>query len=236
MPKDGTKNIAVIPARGGSKRIPRKNIRHFAGQPLITWAVQTCLTSGLFVDVVVSTDDGEIAEIARAAGARVPFTRPPELSDDHATTSAVMAHAVRELDCQERGIELACCVYPAAAMITAHDLLAARDLLIAHPDLQYAGAVVRYAHPIQRALLVAPDGRVSLEHPEQASTRTQDLPPRWHDAGQFYWGRCDAWRDGVPYFSSALGIELPSWRAVDIDDEADWLRAEAAFATQRGSS
>lgn len=222
-------SVAVIPARGGSKRIPRKNVRLFAGRPLIAWTIDTCLASGLFTDVIVTTDDDEIAAIARSVGASVPFTRPASLADDHATTAAVMAHAVESLAPGVGRDDLVCCVYPAAVLVTGQDLARGRRLLLDAPTALYAGAVVRYSHPIQRALDRDPEGRITLLQPELASTRTQDLPARWHDAGQFYWGRASAWQEQVPYFSAALGVELPSWRAQDIDDEDDWIRAEAMF-------
>lgn len=225
-------SVAVIPARGGSKRIPRKNVRAFAGRPLISWTIDTCLASGLFADVIVTTDDDEIAAVARAGGASVPFTRPASLADDHATTAAVMAHAVASLAPPLSDADLVCCVYPAAVLVSANDLALGRQQLLDAPEALYAGAVVRYSHPIQRALERGADGRITLLQPELASTRTQDLPTRWHDAGQFYWGRATAWREQAPYFSSALGVELPSWRAQDIDDEDDWIRAEAMFRSR----
>lgn len=226
-------SIAVIPARGGSRRIPRKNVRIFAGRPLIEWTIDTCLSSGLFVEVVVSTDDPEIATIARDAGASTPFTRPAKLANDHATTAAVMSHAVEALECATGGIEYVCCVYPAAVLITAADLRDARSQLKNAPGMAYAGAVVRYSHPIQRALQRDAAGAIALVHPELASARTQDLPTRWHDAGQFYWGRTAAWSSALPYFTSALGVEIPSWRAQDIDEEDDWIRAESFFRAVR---
>ena len=224
--------LAVIPARGGSKRIPRKNIRPFAGRPLIAWTIDTCLRSGLFDEVVVSTDDDEIAQAAHEAGAQVPYTRPPELADDHATTADVMSHAAAQAPA---GTALICCVYPAAVLVSAGDLARGRDVLLSSPDLGYAASVVRYGHPIQRALALDEDGRIELLAPELASTRTQDLEPRFHDAGQFYWGRTEAWLARSPMFASAVGIELPSWRAIDIDTEDDWTRAELTFASVRDS-
>lgn len=219
----------MVPARGGSKRILRKNLRHFAGRPLISWTIDMCQASGLFADVIVSTDDDEIAAFASSSGASVPFIRPASLADDQATTADAMAHAVQMLDPPLDDADLVCCVYPAAVLVTGQDLARGRALLLNAPDAMYAGAIVRYSHPIQRALEKSPGGRISLLEPDLASTRTQDLSTRWHDAGQFYWGRASAWSNRVPYFSSALGVELPSWRAQDIDDEDDWIRAEAIF-------
>ena len=218
-------SVAVIPARGGSKRIPRKNIRPMNGRPLIAWAIDTVLTSAEFSDVVVSTDDDEIAEIARTLGASVPFARPAELSDDSASTVSVVAHAVGHLQGQGHEFDLVCCIYPAAILVTADDLRGARAALLASSH-DYASTVVRFGHPIQRALDLGADGALRFVDPEAAAQRTQDLPPRWHDAGQFYWGRAGAWRQATPILPNAVGYELPSHRAVDIDTEDDWQRAE----------
>lgn len=226
-------SLAVIPARGGSKRIPRKNIRPMNGRPLIAWAIETALASGEFSDVVVSTDDDEIAEIARALGASVPFMRPADLSDDNASTVSVVAHAVVHLHGLGHEFGHVCCIYPAAILVTADDLRGAREVLLASSQ-DYASTVVRFGHPIQRALALGADGALQFVDPEAAAQRTQDLPPRWHDAGQFYWGRADAWLNTTPILPNAVGYELPSHRAVDIDTEDDWLRAERLHAVALG--
>lgn len=226
-------SIAVIPARGGSKRIPRKNVRLMNGRPLIAWAIDTAIASGEFSDVVVSTDDDEIAEIARALGASVPFVRPAELSHDHASTVSVVAHAVEHLLRRGDEFDLACCIYPAAILVTAHDLRGALAALLASSH-DYASTVVRFGHPIQRALDLGADGALRFADPEAAGHRTQDLPPRWHDAGQVYWGRAGAWRKATPILPNSVGYELPSHRAVDIDTEDDWLRAERLHAVALG--
>lgn len=217
--------LAVIPARGGSKRIPRKNIRLLSGRPLIAWAIDAALDSGLFVQVVVSTDDEEIAAISRECGAAVPFVRPAELATDTASTAAVMAHAVRLLGDEGLEFDLACCIYPAAAFITKVDLAEARALLEAS-DRDYCATLVRYQHPIQRALELAADATVTLLDPLGAAQRTQDLPPRWHDAGQFYWGRRQSWLDGRAILANAVGYELNAGAVQDIDSESDWARAQ----------
>ena len=217
--------FAVIPARGGSKRLPRKNIRPMSGRPLIEWAIDLALESALFDEVVVSTDDPQIAEIALAAGASVPFERPAELSNDTASTGAVVAHAVSEM--QGRGFtgEYVCCVYPASIFVSASDLADARDLL-EDSDRDYAATLVRYQHPIQRALDIDSHHRVTAVDPLGAAQRTQDLPPRWHDAGQFYWGRTRAWLKQIPVLPNAVGYELNASEVQDIDDEVDWDRAQ----------
>lgn len=216
--------LAVIPARGGSKRIPRKNVRMMSGRPLVAWAVDLCRGSGLFEDTIVSTDDDEIAEIARAAGATVPFRRPAELADDHTSTVAVVAHTVSWFTSQYGPLDAACCVYPAAILVADRDLSGGRDLL-EQTDRSYVASVTEYPHPIQRALERDDAGRLTFVDPAAAGARTQDLPPRWHDAGQFYWGRWAAWADGLAILPHAAGYPLAPGSVVDIDTEADWDRA-----------
>ncbi len=219
--------VAIIPARGGSKRIPRKNVRELSGHPLLWWSVQLCLESGAFDDVIVSTDDDEIADIARAAGASAPFVRPAHLADDIAPTVDVIAHAIEWLDSVGRTVDLACCVYPASIFLGPQDLLRSRDLLVATAHAAYVATVTRYPHPVQRAMAMSDDGRLSFVQPEFAGSRTQDLEERWHDAGQFYWGRAQAWRERLPILPNAVGYAVESSRVCDIDTEEDWRRAES---------
>lgn len=226
--------VAVLPARGGSKRIPRKNIRELDGHPLLWWAVRTCVDSGLFDDVVVSTDDDEIAAVARAAGASVPFNRSEDLSDDHASTVDVIADAVGRLRSDGQPLDLACCVYPASVFLGADELRGARDLLLATPDADYSAIVCAYPHPVQRALALDGAGRVSFASPEYAGSRTQDLEPRWHDAGQFYWGRATAWLERRPILPNAVGYVVEASRVCDIDTEDDWRRAEVLHRLRLG--
>lgn len=228
--------FAVIPARGGSKRIPRKNIKPFAGRPIIEWSIAAAIDSDCFDQVIVSTDDEEIAAVARAAGAETPFVRPPELSDDHAGTIAVMRHAV---DWQAaRGAEAAevCCVYATAPFLRAADL---RDGLerLQHGCAEFVFSVTRYPFPIQRAIRLDGEGRVSMLHPELFAVRSQDLEPCFHDAAQFYWGTAAAWRHATTIFGPAsVGLELPAHRVQDIDTTDDWLRAERMHAAARGEA
>lgn len=223
--------LAVIPARGGSKRIPRKNIRAFAGRPMIGSAIDLARASGLFDHVVVSTDDAEVADVARQLGAEVPFIRPDELANDHTPTVPVVAHAIRA--CRELGwrVDTVCCIYPAVPLLQVSDLVAALELL-EQGDAPYAFPVLAYRSPIQRALRRDADGRSAPFHPEHAQTRTQDLPPAFHDAGQFYWGRASAWLDGLALHADARTLVLDEGRAVDIDTPADWALAEALFAAR----
>ena len=225
-------NIAIIPARGGSKRIPRKNIRSFYGRPMIAWPIAAAGASGLFSHIVVSTDDDEIAEVARQAGAEVPFRRPDDLADDHSGTSDVIVHALSWAIEAGWPVEAACCIYPTAAFVSPADLAEGRQLL--SPECDYAFAAVRYGHPPQRGFLRAEEGSPQLLQPEHHATRTQDLPPVYHDSGQFYWGTREAWMERRPFFgSSSRFIELPPWRAQDIDRDEDWTMAERMFAAMR---
>ncbi len=226
-------NLAVIPARGGSKRIPRKNVRAFAGKPMLAWSIEAALTSRLFSRVLVTTDDPEIAEVARAHGAEVPFARPPELSDDHTGTLEVIHHAARWAAADGGSYDAVCCIYATAPFVSASDLTRARAALD-DARWDYVFPAGRYAYPVQRSFLRADDKSMSLLFPEHRTTRSQDLPPVFHDAGQFYWGRFEAWTSGAAIFGPRTTfIELPPWRVQDIDTEDDWRMAEYLFAASR---
>jgi pseudaminic acid cytidylyltransferase len=218
----------VIPARGGSKRIPRKNIRAFAGKPMILYAIEAARAAGVFERIVVTTDDAEIAAVSASAGAEVPFVRPTELADDHTPTVPVIAHAIEA--CRRMGwpVEQACCIYPAVPLIDAADIVAALELL-ERSNTGYAFPVCPFPSPIQRALRRRADGSTSPFHPEHVATRTQDLELAYHDAGQFYWGSSAAWLQGLNIHTHARTIVLPQWRVVDIDTPSDWDRAEAYY-------
>lgn len=225
-------NIAIIPARGGSKRIPRKNVREFYGRPMIAWPISAAALSGLFDRILVSTEDQEIADIARHAGAEVPFARPTDLAGDHSVTTEVVRHALAWAVAEGWPVTAACCIYATAAFISADDLIAARKVLSSEYD--YVFPAVRYGHPPQRGFIDDGDGSPEFLQPEHRATRTQDLPPVFHDAGQFYWGTCDAWLEQRPFFGrSTRFIELPQWRAWDIDRPEDWTIAEQLFAAMR---
>ncbi|MEQ6890044.1 pseudaminic acid cytidylyltransferase [Halomonas sp. CS7] len=223
-------NIAIIPARGGSKRIPRKNIKMFCGKPMIAWSIEAALASGCFARVIVSTDDDEITAVAREWGAEVPFMRPAALADDHAGTLPVIAHAVEWLREQGEPPEVVCCLYATAPFVQTDDLWAGEQALQAGDDVDYAFSVTSYAFPIQRALRLTAEGRVSMFQPEHFHTRSQDLEETWHDAGQFYWGLAAAWCAGTPIFGEhAVPVCLPRHRVQDIDTPEDWQRAEWLF-------
>tara|TARA_B110000908_G_scaffold151397_1_gene186079 strand:+ start:355 stop:1044 length:690 start_codon:yes stop_codon:yes gene_type:complete len=221
--------LAVIPARGGSKRIPHKNIRPFWGKPMIGWSIEVALKSGCFDKVAVSTDDAEIAEVARDFGAEVPFIRPSDLSDDHATTVPVIAHATSWYLAQGHTPTEVCCLYATAPFVQIDDLQKGFAQL-QRSGAQYVFSATDFAFPIQRAMYLSDTGRVAMLHPEHANTRSQDLQETYHDAGQFYWGRAQAWLDQLPLMGGdAEIIYLPRYRVQDIDTEADWRRAELLF-------
>ncbi|RUO71787.1 pseudaminic acid cytidylyltransferase [Idiomarina ramblicola] len=227
--------VAVIPARGGSKRIPRKNIKPFCGKPMIAWSIEAALASGCFDKVIVSTDDDEIAAVAQAHGAWVPFKRPVNLSDDYTGTTDVIKHAAQWLAAAGYENNYLCCLYATAPFIRAEDLRRGKGVMDAsNPD--YVFSATTYAFPIQRALKVDEQGLVSMFQPEHFATRSQDLTEAWHDAGQFYWGTRAAWLEKRPIFSSSARlIELPRHRVQDIDTPEDWARAEWLFkAMQAG--
>ncbi|GAB5351846.1 pseudaminic acid cytidylyltransferase [Qipengyuania sp. 483] len=223
--------IAIIPARGGSKRIPRKNIRLFHGKPIIAWSIGAAVESGCFDRVIVSTDDAAIAEVARSQGAEAPFVRPPELSNDQCGTVPVIAHAVQWLAEQNEAAEEVCCIYATAPFLEVEDLRRGLKTLQGC-DADYALSVTSYAFPIQRALQIGPDQRMAMFQPEHEQTRSQDLEEAWHDAGQFYWGRAASWKQNVPLFgANSVPVILPRYRVQDIDTPEDWERAELMFET-----
>lgn len=221
--------VAIIPARGGSKRIPRKNIRSFCGKPMIAWSIEAAKKCGCFDKIIVSTDDNEIAKTALAWGAEVPFIRPAELSDDHTGTIPVVRHAIEWFRQEGFSVEFACCIYATAPFILVEDIMNGMKLIM-ESNSDYVFAVTRYAFPIQRAIRINDAGRVAMFNPEHFYTRSQDLEEAWHDAGQFYWGTVDAWCEERSVFSEgAIPLNLPRYRVQDIDTEEDWLRAELIF-------
>ena len=221
--------LAVIPARGGSKRIPRKNIKMFCGKPIIAWSIEAALQGGCFDQIVVSTDDAEIAEVARHCGAQVPFIRPAALSDDYTGTTAVIAHAINWFAARGEAPDKVCCLYATAPFVTAVDLLTGLKTLN-DTGCDYAFSVSSYAFPIQRAIRITSNNRVEMFSPEHFNTRSQDLEEAYHDAGQFYWGKTNAWLENKMIFNTASApVFLPRHRVQDIDTHEDWLRAEWLF-------
>lgn len=221
--------LCVIPARGGSKRIPRKNVKPFHGRPMIAWSIQAALDSQVFDHVIVTTDDPDIADVARSQGAEVPFMRPAELSDDYTPTVPVIAHAIAQAEVLWGTQDLICCLYATAPFVKASDISAARSLLdITEAD--YAFPVTSFPFPIQRGVKLRADGRMEMFQPEHAMTRSQDLEEAYHDVGQFYWGRRAAWLSGKALIGpDAAPLVIPRYRAQDIDTLEDWDRAERLF-------
>ena len=220
-------NICVIPARGGSKRIPRKNIREFCGKPMIAWSIGAAQASGCFDQIIVSTDDAEIAEVARHWGAEVPFRRPVELADDFAGTTPVVAHAVKWLQDIGQQIEAVCCLYATAPFVQPSDIKSGLVLLKQTASDRFVFTATGYASPIQRAVRIDPtSGEAHMWQPEYFSKRSQDLEPSFHDAGQLYWGRAQAWLQANNLFEGSKALILPRWRVQDIDTQEDWINAE----------
>lgn len=222
-------NIAIIPARGGSRRIPRKNIKEFCGKPMVAYAISAALRSGLFEHVVVSTDDAEIAEIAKKWGAETPFVRPAKLASDYTETVPVIAHAIET--CRDLGWKFSqvCCIYPCVPFIQIEDLSGALEILNKSQE-DYCFSVTEYPSAIQRALKQLITGKMQPFYPEFELSRTQDLEPAFYDAGQFYWGKAHAWLTNSKIYGSSAGYRIPNWRVVDIDTMEDWERAKR-FAT-----
>lgn len=221
--------LCVIPARGGSKRIPRKNIKSFNGKPMIAWSIEAAKASGLFDRIIVSTDDAEIAEVAKQWGADVPFIRPEVLSNDHTGTTPVIAHATQWALDQGMDVEAVCCIYATAPFVQVGDLKHGWQALTSG-DWDYAFAVTDFAAPIFRAFKQLDEGGVEMFFPEHFATRSQDLPVALHDAGQFYWGRPAAWLEDKRIFDQrSKPIEIPRWRVQDIDTQEDWEKAEWMF-------
>lgn len=221
--------IAIIPARGGSKRIPRKNIKSFANRPMIVHAIDVAQRCNLFDHIVVSTDDEEIATIAREYGAEVPFMRKTELADDLTPTVPVIANAISNCQALDWLIEEVCCIYPAVPFLQSIDLVNALSLLETNKT-DYIFPVTEYPSAIQRALRKLPNGLMESFYPEFASTRTQDLEPAFYDPGQFYWGHSQAWLEGKIIHRHGKGLVIPAWRVIDIDTISDWHRAELMYA------
>jgi N-acylneuraminate cytidylyltransferase len=222
-------SICIIPARGGSKRIPRKNIRDFCGQPMIAWSIQAAKESGCFERIVVSTDDDEIAETAEHYGAEAPFRRSTGLADDHTPTVPVIADAIERLNVVAQ--TPVCCLYATAPFVTPDDLRAGL-IRLEETGAPFVLSVTTYAFPVQRALRRNSAGEVEMFDPAQMQTRSQDLEQAWHDAGQFYWGKAERWSSNKGIFGQGTqGVVLPRHRVQDIDTVEDWLRAERMMSS-----
>ncbi len=234
MPLPPQSCIALIPARGGSKRIPRKNIKFFCGKPIIAWSIEAAQTTGVFDAVIVSTDDDEIASVARAHGAETPFMRPASHADDHAGIRDVVVQGIQALRELGRMPAFVCCLTATAPFLRPVDLKAGLEKL-SSTDAHFAYSVTRFPYPIQRALRIRADGRLAMFQPEHRLTRSQDLEEAYHDAAQFYWGRAESFLDRSNWIPSpaSVPVVLPLERVQDIDTPEDWRRAELMFGALR---
>ncbi len=223
------KAVAIIPARGGSKRIPRKNIRTFVGKPIIAYSIEAALQSALFDRVIVSTDDEEIAAVAQNFGAEIPFLRPKAIADDYCGTNDVVKHCLQWLETNGTPAQYACCIYATAPFVQAAFLREGFDKLV-ESEKSFAFSVTSFPYPIQRALKINHQGAVEAFYPENILVRSQDLEESYHDAGQFYWGKAEAFIDDVVTFSSeSIPVILPRYLVQDIDTGEDWKRAELMY-------
>lgn len=227
------KRLAVIPARGGSKRIPRKNIKSFCGKPIIAYSIESALQSGLFERVIVSTDDKEIAATAIEFGAEVPFFRPAHLADDFTGTQVVVQHALEFFAGRTIHFDQACCIYATAPFVTT-EVLRQGCRMLTENDGDFVVTVAEFRFPVQRALCCGREGRVQPLYPEEIGKRSQDLTKAFHDAGQIYWGSTAAFLENRPVWGTAtLPLVLPAIQVQDIDTEEDWLLAEMKYQFQQ---
>ncbi len=221
-------NIAIIPARGGSKRIPHKNIRDFNGKPIIAYSIEKAIESKLFDKVVVSTDSEEIAKVAEDFGAEIPFLRPIELADDFTGINSVISHTLNILDTD--GYNFACCIFATSPLLVIEDLKESYDLILQN-DYKFVFSATEFPHPIERGFRKKDSGKgLEMLFPDQYMTRSQDLSEWMHDAGQFYWGDISSWLEEAMNFNeNSFAYKLPRWRVQDIDSLDDWKRAELIF-------
>lgn len=231
-------NVAIIPARGGSKRIKNKNIKAFHGKPIIAYSIEAALKSKLFTRVIVSTDDEKIANIAREYGAEVPFMRPTHLADDYTGTTAVVEHAVNYLQQEGEEIEYVACLYATAPFLQVKYIVEAFTQLQSQPNKNAAFTAAKFNYPIQRSFILDVEGQILPVDPASIHKRSQDLPAVFHDAGQLYVGRADDFlNQRFNIFSKeAIAIIMPSYLVQDIDDEEDWLRAELMYQALNGDA
>ena len=221
--------LCVIPARGGSKRIPKKNIKIFCGKPIIQWSIEAALESNCFDRVIVSTDSEEISTISKALGAEVPFIRPSNLSDDFTATAPVINHAIQYMSQNFQSVELACCIYATAPFIEANYIQDGLRKIIEN-EANFSFSVTTFPFPIQRAIKLNKENKSEMFFPENLNKRSQDLEDSYHDAGQFYWGKSSAWLEGKRMFEdNSIPIIIPRHKVQDIDNEEDWIRAEIMF-------
>ena len=220
------KSVAIITARGGSKRIPHKNIRDFCGKPIISYSIEAALSSGVFDEVMVSTDDEAIASIARSFGAAVPFMRSAASANDYASTDDVIAEVLRDYEAGGARFDRFCCIYPTAPFVTAEKLKNAMALL---DQAESVMPVVAFSYPPQRGIILE-NGRIRRKYPEFLTARSQDLEKMYHDCGQFYACRTDAFfRDSTTDVDDLVPMIMPEREVQDIDTEEDWAIAELKY-------
>jgi pseudaminic acid cytidylyltransferase len=218
--------ICVIPARGGSKRIPRKNIKQFCGKPIMQWSIEAAKKANIFDNIIVSTDDEEIKEIAESLDVLVPFKRPLNLSNDHASTSDVIAHATRWALDEKLDSKIVCCLYATAPFVDPADLIRAHSTILTG-EWEFVFSASEYSTPIFRSFRQLPSGGAEMFFPEYFETRSQDLPKAFFDAGMFYMGTANAWIANLRVFDKhSYPLKIPACRVQDIDTLDDWARAE----------
>jgi len=226
-------NVAIIPARGGSKRIHKKNIREFCGKPIIAYSIEAAINSGMFERVIVSTDNHDIADIAKKYGAEIPFMRPLSLADDHTGTNDVVVHAIEALEAEGQEVGYVCCIYATAPFLQKEFIQRGLAQLQSADNKKYAFSVCKFNYPVQRSFTIEDtEKNVTLLEPESIGARSQDLPEVFHDAGQFYWGAAEDFVsiiDGGMFSRFSIPIVLPNYLVQDIDDEGDWRRAEYMY-------
>jgi len=224
-------NIAIIPARAGSKRIPKKNIREFLGKPIINYAIETAIKSKLFDRVIVSTDSKEIANVAEIAGAEIPFIRPDSIADDHTVTADVILHALNELGLKGED-DYVCCIYSTAVFMQVEYLKKGFDI-IKNKNTDSVFSVTSFPFPIFRSLKIKND-RLEMFWPEHMNTRSNDLEDAYHDVGQFYWLKANTFiKKPVIYTDNAMPVILPRNLTQDIDTEEDWINAEYMYTAMK---
>lgn len=221
--------IAIITARGGSKRIPRKNIKNFLGQPIIKYSIDAALKSGCFDEIMVSTNDKEIADLALSSGATIPFLRTAATSDDFATTTDVIEEVLNKYKNLDKEFKYCCCIYPTAPFVTSEKLKTAYEILI-ESGADSVVPIVRFGFPIQRSLKIE-NGLIKINWPEYLNSRSQDLTPTFHDCGQFYFLRVEPFMQKLKLFGDlTIPIEVPETEVQDIDNELDWKLAEIKYS------
>ena len=225
-------NLCVIPARGGSKRIPRKNIREFCGKPMIAYAIEAARSTLLFEHILVSTEDKEIAEIANQYGAETPFQRYSHLADDYTPTVPVIRHAIHEAERLGFSFQDVCCIYPAVPLLKSKDIVSAQGLL-RNKKKTYSLPIIEFPSAVQRAFGLSKSGKLKPFYPEYELERSQDLKSAYYDAGQFYWADKHTWNSVDHIHANGVGLVISAWSAVDIDTPDDWHFAEFLYETWR---